>query len=216
MAEIPTVAVVDDSRSMRRLTARVLEREGWQVAAFASGDQFLADPAPGRFASVLLDLNMPGSDGLSVLRAMAGRDEPAPPILVFTAHGDIPQVVEAMKLGAADFLQKPYVAQDLIAAIVRAMASRAEAGKGSRPADAASAVGALSDRQRQILCGILRGDPNKIIAYRLALSLRTVEAYRAQLLHKLGVRSTAGAVRMALAAKLDCTDYVRGRAAAAG
>lgn len=207
MTQVPTVAIVDDNESLRLLTARILKREGWDVAAFASGDLFLADTAPARFSSVLLDLRMPGMDGLSVLRALRERPNP-PPVLVLTGHGGIPQAVEAMRLGAVDFLEKPYAAKDLIAAIGRAIAARAEAGTAAND-EAALAVESLSLRQRQVLCGILRGDPNKIIAFQLDLSIRTVEAYRAQLLQKLGVRSTAGAVRMALAANLDCSGYSR-------
>ena len=135
-------------------------------------------------------------------------------MLVLTGHGGIPLAVEAMKLGAVDFLEKPYEAKDLVAAIARAIAKHAEAGAAASAGAAAAAVEALSLRQRQVLCGILRGDPNKIIAFQLDLSIRTVEAYRAQLLQKLGVRSTAGAVRMALAANLDCSGYSRGGTAA--
>jgi two-component system response regulator FixJ len=206
---VTTVAIVDDSESMRRLTARILEREGWEVAAFASGDLFLADPESSRFASVLLDLNMPGADALSVLRAVRERPDP-PPILVLAGHGGIPRAVEAMKLGAADFLEKPFEAKALTAAISRAIEARAQSGPPARPSrDALAAVETLSQRQRDVLCGILNGDPNKVIAYQLTLSIRTVEAYRAQLLQKLGVRSAAGAVRMALAADLDCSSYGR-------
>ncbi len=207
MPEAATVAIVDDNDSMRLLTARLLRRDGWEVEPFASGDQFLADPAPGRFACVLLDVRMPGTDGISVLKVLGARGN-VPPILVLTGHGDIQLAVEAMKLGAMDFLEKPHDPKDLLAAIRAAIARHSDAStRRASAAAAANAVKALSHRQQQVLCGILQGDPNKIIAFHLGLSIRTVEAYRAQLLDKLGVRSTAAAVRMAVAAKLECRKY---------
>jgi two-component system response regulator FixJ len=204
------VAIVDDNESMRALTARILKREGWESESFADGDRFLADPAVDRFAGVLLDLRMPGTDGLSVLRALADREN-APPVIVLTGHGGITQAVAAMKLGAVNFLEKPYAAKDLVEAVGKAAEARI------RPpvdAEAAAAVQSLSTRQQQVLWGIIQGHPNKIIAYHLGLSIRTIEAYRAQLMQKLGVRNTAGAVRVALAANLDCAGY-GARAAAA-
>src|ERR1044072_683908 len=129
----PVVAIVDDNESMRVLTARILKREGWESEAFPDGDRFLAGLAADRFAAVLLDLRMPGTDGLSVLRAMAGRQS-APPVIVLTGHGGIPQAVSAMKLGAVNFLEKPYAARDLVEAVGKAMEARARA-----PVDAEAA-----------------------------------------------------------------------------
>ena len=147
---------------------------------------------------------MPGTDGIAVPRALQASGN-VPPILVVTGHGDIQLAVQAMKLGAVDFIEKPYQPKDLLTAIRSAIARHAEARAGQEGAGAAvAAVGALTQRQREVLCGILQGDPNKIIAWELGLSIRTVEAYRAQLLEKLGVRSTAAAVRLAIAANLDC------------
>lgn len=205
--DISAVAIVDDNVSMRRLTARILKREGWDSEAFASGDAFLAIGDPARFAVVLLDLRMPGTDGIAVLAAV--RERPgAPPVIVLTGHGGIRQAVEAMRLGAVNFLEKPYAADELATAIRQAVANRADPpGEDAGAAAAAAAVEALSLRQWQVLCGIVQGDANKIIAFRLGLSIRTIEAYRAQLLQKLRVRSTAGAVRAAMAANLDCSDY---------
>jgi len=205
MVNNSTVAIVDDNDSMRRLTARILKREGWESESFASGDEFLADPGAVGFAAILLDLRMPGRDGLAVLKAVRARDNP-PPVIVLTGHGGIRAAVEAMRLGAFNFLEKPYPANDLVAAIGQAVATHSEL-PAHKTAEAGAAIKGLSERQRQVLCGILQGDANKIIAYRLGLSIRTIEAYRAQLLTKLGVRNTAGAVRAALAANLDCSIY---------
>ena len=166
------------------------------------------------FAAILLDLRMPGSDGLAVLKAVRERDNP-PPVIVLTGHGGIREAVEAMRLGAFNFLEKPYPAADLVAAIGQAVATHSEM-PAQKAAEVEAAIKSLSERQRQVLCGILQGDANKIIAYRLDLSIRTIEAYRAQLLQKLGVRNTAGAVRAALAANLDCSAYGAARREAKG
>ncbi len=204
MARDSTIAIVDDSDTLRLLTARLLKSDHWQVESYASGDRFLADPYMARFACVLLDLHMPGTDGISVLRVLQHR-QGVPPILIVTGHGDIQLAVQAMKLGAEDFIEKPYRPKDLLAAIGSAIARRAEMRAGDAGSgEAAAAVGSLTQRQREVLCGMLQGNPNKIIAWQLGLSVRTVEAYRAQLLDKLGVRSTAAAVRLAIAANLDC------------
>jgi len=155
---------------------------------------------------------MPGRDGLAVLRVLAERDD-SPPVLVLTAHGGIPAVVEAMKLGAHDFMEKPYDADALLTKIEEAVrrSSGAKAA-ASVNAEAAALVATLSGRQRQVLQGIVRGLPNKIIAYELNLSIRTIEAYRAQLLDRLGARGTADAVRMAIAAGLaDEPDFPQSR-----
>jgi two-component system, LuxR family, response regulator FixJ len=193
------VAVVDDDDAVRRSTATLLERAGYRVRAFESGDAFLAAQLPGDSDCILLDMRMPGTNGLGVLKAL-GEWETMPPVLVLTGHGAVPEAVEAMKLGAADFLEKPYPAQSLIQAIGNAMATRRKQKAGTVDPEAAAKVETLSQRQLQVLRGILKGQPNKIIAYELALSIRTVEAYRAQLLEKLGVRGTADAVRLAIAA----------------
>ena len=200
MAYDSTIAIVDDNDSMRLLTGRLLRRDHWLVEDFPSGERFLAEPHLRRFACVLLDVRMPGMDGIAVLRALQER-QGVPPILVVTGHGDIQLAVQAMKLGALDFIEKPYQPKDLLAAIRGAIDAHEDMGDGG---EAAAAVGSLTQRQREVLCGILQGNPNKIIAWELGLSIRTVEAYRAQLLEKLGVRSTAAAVRLAIAANLDC------------
>ena len=196
------IAVVDDDEAVRLSTADLLQRLGFDVKLFKSGDAFLESESLSEISCILLDLQMPGRDGLSVLRALAERGD-SPPALVLTAHGGIPAAVEAIKLGAHDFMEKPYEAETLLTKIDEAMQhpAGAKGGSGVDP-EAAALVAALSGRQRQVLGGIVRGLQNKIIAYELGLSIRTVEAYRAQLLERLGARGTADAVRVAIAAGL--------------
>lgn len=194
------IAVVDDDEAVRLSTAELLQRLGFDAKLFKSGDAFLELDSFAGISCILLDLQMPGRDGLAVLRALAERGD-SPPSLVLTGHGGIPVAVEAIKLGAHDFMEKPYNADALLAKIEAAIL-QPQAGRraGGVNAEAAALVAALSGRQRQVLGGIVRGLQNKIIAYELGLSIRTVEAYRAQLLERLGARGTADAVRVAIAA----------------
>jgi two-component system response regulator FixJ len=194
------IAVVDDDDAVRQSTGALLDRLGFDFQLFESGDALLEAGSLAGFSCILLDLQMPGRDGLAVLRELAGRGD-SPPALVLTAHGGIPAAVEAIRLGARDFLQKPYDPDVLLAKIGEAM----QQPRGAKPStgvdtEAVALVAALSGRQRQVLHGIVRGLQNKVIAYELQLSIRTVEAYRAQLLDRLGVRGTADLVRVAIAA----------------
>jgi len=194
------IAVIDDDEAVRLSTADLLQRLGFDVTLFKSGDAFLESDSLEGIDCILLDLQMPGRDGLAVLRTLAERGE-SPAALVLTAHGGIPAAVEAIKLGAHDFMEKPYDAEVLLRKIEEAMQRPADKkGMARANAEAAALVAALSARQREVLRGIVRGLQNKIIAYELSLSIRTVEAYRAQLLDRLGARGTADAVRVAIAA----------------
>jgi len=202
MTDSLLIAVVDDDDAVRHSTAGLLKRAGHRVESFTSGAEFLASDLPEDLVCVLLDMRMPGMDGLAVMRALRERRR-ALPIVVLTGHGDVPMAVEAMRLGAIDFLEKPYPPAALLEAIMRACTAPTVAAGYPVNELAQARVAALSDRQRDVLRGILRGQPNKIIAWELGLSIRTVETYRAQMLEKLGVRGTAEAVRLAIAAGLS-------------
>ena len=199
----PVVAVVDDDERVRQSTVWLLERAGYRVLPYVSGDAFLAAEMPDRLDVALLDMHMPGRNGLEVLRVLAARDD-APAVLVLTGHGDIAMAVEAMKLKAADFLQKPYPPLALLEVLEDALAARELLRAARTPNCRARAlVEALPPRQRQVLTGIVRGLANKTIAWELGLSVRTVEDYRAQLLERLGVRCTAEAIRIGLDAGIN-------------
>ncbi|MEO6634832.1 MAG: response regulator [Devosia sp.] len=195
--------MVDDDDAVRRSTAGLLRGAGHRVESFTSGSEFLASDSSKDLACVLLDLRMPGVDGLAVMRKLSERGAMLP-VVVLTGHGDIPLAVEAMKLGAADFLEKPYAPAALLATIDRVCSELAPV-PGARPVNkqAQAKVASLTERQRAVLLGVLKGQPSKIIAWELGLSIRTVEAYRAQILIKLGVNGTVEAVRLALAAGMD-------------
>lgn len=203
MASSNVVVIVDDDEAVRSSTAQLLQRIGHSVQTFPSGDAFLAAELPTDIGCVLLDIRMPGSDGLTVMRMLRQRGS-ALAVIVLTGHGDIALAVEAMKLGATDFLEKPYHPENLLQAINNAFSKSSHSAESQLAAnEAREKVAALSARQRDVLKGIVKGKQSKIIAHELDLSTRTVEAYRAQLLAKLGVRGTADAVRIALAAGLE-------------
>lgn len=192
------VTIVDHDAEARESTAALLEQADYRVRSFESGDAFLAD-LPCDSDCVVLGLRLAGTDGIGVLRALAECAD-MPPVLVLTAYGAVPEAVEAMKRGAIDFLEKPYPAETFLEAVSGALALGPRHKEGGLDPEAFAKVEALSPRQSQVLGGIISGKPNKIIAYDLGLSIRTVETYRSQVFDKLGVRGTADAVRLALAA----------------
>ena len=196
-----SVAVVDDNEALNRTMSALIEHAGHRPRAFTTGEALLEDS--GFLATcdcVLLDIQLPGMSGLDVLKLLEERDE-APSVVVLTGAGDIPMAVEAMRLGAVDFIEKPYRPSALLDAVEKAAehSDRRRAAR-SQGRDAAARLRQLSHRQRQVLAGMVDGNTSKAIAGQLNLSVRTVEAYRAQLLAKLGARTTTDAVRVALAA----------------
>lgn len=198
------VHVVDDEAIVRRSLTGLLQAAGVGTRAHESGEAFLrADPSSLVFGCVLLDMRMPGMDGLSVLREMKVRGLRLP-VVVVTAHGDVPLAVEAMKAGACDFVEKPYAAATILGAIEAALGRGDEALKQAREAtEAAARVAALTPRELEVLHGLVAGRQNKVIALDLGLSPRTVEIHRANLMGKLRAGSLSEAVRLALAAGLD-------------
>lgn len=199
------ILLVEDDDAVRDSTAHLLSRSGYEVATFASGDEFLAKADLEADSCVLLDIRMPGTDGIGVLRALQPRISSLR-VIMLTGHGDIPITVEAMKMGAMDFFEKPYDPAVLLQAIKAAIDGSPPGARAPEPR-ALAAVQSLSLRQRQVLAGMLCGHPNKVIAYEIGLSSRTVETYRAQLLTKLGVRGTAGAVKVALGAGMEPAEF---------
>ena len=172
---------------------------------FDSGDAFFKTDRVS-FTCIVLDMRMPGSDGIEVLRQL-GEGSIFPPVVVLTGHGDLALAVEAMKLGAMDFIEKPYEPALLLGALDVAISNHRSRHDKVVPSEEALALtGKLSARQREVLCGMLSGEPNKIMAWKLGLSIRTVEAHRAQVMARLQVRSIAEAVQIGLAAGLTSPD----------
>lgn len=194
--------VVDDEATVRRSLALLLRSAEFKVQDFECGDAFLREAAALPFGCVLLDLRMPGMDGLAVQRELVARGVRLP-VVVVTAHGDVALAVQAMKAGACDFIEKPYDADVILQAAEAALARGDEERARTRDAaDAASRVAALTPREAEVLQGLVAGRSNKVIAFDLGVSPRTVEIHRANLMTKLGARSLSEAVRIALSAGL--------------
>lgn len=199
-----TVHVVDDEEAIRKSMAFLLATAGFTVRLHESATAFLAATVSGlRNACLVTDLRMPDMSGVDLLRKLQERDTRLPAIVV-TGHGDVPMAVEAMKAGAIDFIEKPFDDEVLIDAIKRAAATlESGAGSGEDEETVRARYGLLTERERQVLSGVVAGLANKSIAYDLDISPRTVEVHRASVMSKMQAKSLPELVRMALGAKLD-------------
>jgi two-component system response regulator FixJ len=195
------VHVIDDDDAVRDSIAFLLGTEGLAVRAYESAESFLAAGIPPD-GCVVTDIRMPGITGIDLL-ARIKRANPRLPVVVITGHGDIPLAVEAMKLGAAEFLEKPFEDETLLGAVLQALSRQArDRAHDAEIAAIGERVAALSQRERQVLSGLLDGAPNKTIAFDLGISPRTVEIYRANLMTKMQAASLSDLVRMAIMAGL--------------
>ena len=194
------VYVVDDDRDVRRSLSFMLGASDIRSHPFGSGEDFLdavGDLQPG---CILLDLRMPQMDGFHVMSELAKRDIDWP-VIVMTGHGEVSVAVRAMKLGAVDFIEKPFSEEALLSCFATAaslLSERESAGKRRR--EARERVGQLTVREREILEGLLGGESNKQLAARLGISLRTVEMHRGNMMDRLEVASLAEALALALEA----------------
>jgi FixJ family two-component response regulator len=196
-ASIPVIRVVDDDQAFRTAITRLLKAGGYEVRSFGSAGDFLLEEEDSRPGCVLLDLRMPGPDGLDLQAAISRRPDPLP-IVFLTAHGDVPASVRAMKGGAEDFLLKPVKRETLFAAIQAALA-RDTKGRAAREErdEVRRRYEALSPRERDVLAHVVAGRLNKQIASALGTSERTVKAHRARVMIKMGASSVADLVRSA-------------------
>lgn len=200
---IQTVFIVDDDEAIRQSIGFMLRKAGYGVSAFASGDDFLKAVTRESQGCVLLDVRMPGLDGLEV-QARLNAIGIALPVIMLTGHGDVTLAVRAIKAGAIEFLEKPFERAVLLAAIDDGLrhSSRNTHEKLAKE-DAIVRLGALTSRERDVLEGMVAGRPNKLIAFDLNIATRTVEVHRANLMEKLKARSLSDVLRIAFAAGLD-------------
>lgn len=200
MTDKPLVHLVDDDEAIRRSASFMLRTSGFVVKTYASGQELLEVGKQLELGCVLLDVRMPGMDGLEVQQALHEQGIRLP-IIVMTGHGDVSVAVQAMKAGAVDFLEKPFEKAQLLSALQEGSERLAKAGgRVARTAEAKARLDVLTPREREVLAGLVRGHPNKTIAYDLGISPRTVEIHRANVMSKLGVASLSEALRIAFAA----------------
>jgi len=196
-----TIYVLDDDEAVLRSLERLLSSADFEPVTFKRADQFLAAATGFKPGCVLLDVRLPGMDGLEVLAQLAQirRDLS---VIIITAQGDVQTAVRAMKAGASDFLEKPYSDEDLLRAINSTQTNAGTIARDHDVADAVRRVANLSPRERDVLDGLMAGRPNKLIAYDLGLSVRTVEVHRARMMDRLGVRQLSEAIRLGVIARL--------------
>jgi len=197
----PVIFVVDDDDDVRESMRTLLEASGFAAEAFASAGNFLASAWEGRTGCLIADVRMPDMDGLELQEELSRR-KAALPVIIMTGHGDVPLAVRAMKAGAIDFLEKPVDDGLLVESIRRALDSaQTSASASAEVQEVLSRIAELTDRERQVMDLMAAGRPNKIIAYELDISPRTVEIHRARVMEKMKAKSLAELVRMVVGAK---------------
>lgn len=195
------IHLVDDDAAIRRSVGFMLKTSGHRVETYESGDELLKNSGKLCSGCILLDIRMPGMDGLEVQQALQEKGVILP-VIIMTGHGDVSLAVKAMKAGAVDFIEKPFAKEALLLSLEEAYRRLSHKSlTDDRARDAAVHLKALTGRERDVLDGLAQGLPNKTIAYDLGISPRTVEIHRANLMTKLGVRSLSEALRIAFAAK---------------
>lgn len=193
-----TVCVVDDDPDVRDALALLLNAAGRPVESWESADAFLAECDPERPGCLILDVRLPGMNGLTAHTELERRGFHMPVIFI-SGHGDIPMAVRAVQAGALDFLEKPFSEQAVLDCVDRALALEAERrAERAREQDLEERLAQLTPREREVMDKLVEGKVNKIVARELDCSTRTVEIHRARVLHKMGVANVSQLVRSVL------------------
>lgn len=199
----PTVFVIDDEPTMRDSLKFLLQSIGLSVECSASAAEFLAVLDPGRPGCIVSDVRMPGMSGLELLDQLRSRGM-AMPLILITAHADVPMAVRALKAGAVDFIEKPFNDQVLLDSIQKALEDDGEArARESAVSEVRERLATLTPREREVLDLVVTGELSKVIASELGVSLKTVEAHRAKIMEKMKAESLAQLVTMVLRAEPD-------------
>lgn len=194
------VYVIDDDSAMRDSLDFLLGSAGFKVTLFETAADFLHAQAGLGFGCVVSDVRMPDIDGMDLLRRLKASTSPLP-VIIMTGHGDIPLAVEAIKLGAIDFVEKPFEDERLIGMIETALQQRHDHVKNDAVlADIALRIASLSQRERQVMDGLVAGLSNKLIAREHNISPRTIEVYRANVMTKMQAHNLSELIRLALRA----------------
>ncbi len=206
-----TIYIIDDDDAVRQSLQFMLKATGITARTFESAKAFMEVLPQISSGCIVTDVRMPEVTGIDLLRHVM-KTNPDLPVIIITGHGDISLAVEAMKIGAVDFLEKPFDGQQLLTAVRSALSREADTGK--RKADLVAIqdkLAALSNRERQVLEGLVAGSANKNIAFDLGISPRTVEIYRANLMTKMAANSLSDLVRMAMMAGIMAESGKAGR-----
>lgn len=195
------VHILDDDASVLRSLKCLLQVSGYEVSTYDSPSILIEAANTLDGGCILIDLRMPGMDGLQLYRHLLSLDVSAPVILI-SGQGDIPTAVKALKSGVVDFIEKPFDDRHLLEAIENAFLTNVHADTTRESIRAARKISALTPREKQVLEGLVSGQANKAIAYDLGISVRTVELHRTHLLDRLGTRRLAGAIRLSVLASL--------------
>jgi len=197
MDEPALVYIVDDDRGVRDSLSLLLKSVGIENRSFESAAEFLEGYEPDRIGCLVADIRMPGMSGLELQQEL-NRRQMALPLIFITGHGDVPMAVGAMKLGAMDFLTKPFRDQELLDRVDAALGrARAEFDRQQRTLEVRARYESLTPRETEVMAMVVKGSANKVIAMDLGVSQRTVELHRARVMQKMGVRSLAELVRLA-------------------
>lgn len=194
-----TIFIVDDDEAVRDSLRWLLEANGYQVQVFESGEQFLESYDPSIISVLIADVRMPGMTGLELQEELIKRNAPLP-IVFITGHGDVPMAVSTMKKGAVDFLEKPFNEADLREIIAHMVVqAQDKASIAEQQKNHQELLARLTSREQQVLGRIVAGRLNKQIADDLNISIKTVEAHRANIMEKLEVTTVADLMKVALA-----------------
>ncbi len=200
--EKPTVFVVDDDEAVRESLRFLISSVDLQVKTFASATDFLDAYQPGLQGCLVVDVRMPGMSGLELQRQLSDRSISLP-VIIITGHGDVDMAVRAMKSGAFDFIQKPFNDQVLLDLIQAALEKNARAAEAdAERADITDQLKQLTDREREVLNGIVEGSSNKDIAAHLNLSEKTIEFHRSKVMRKMSATSLAELTRKVFVAQM--------------
>jgi FixJ family two-component response regulator len=193
----PVVYVVDDDVSVREALESLIRHSGWQPEIFASADEFLARPRALTPSCLILDVALPGLNGLELQQRIAAELR-AMPVIFITGYGDVPTSVRAMKAGAAEFLTKPFADDVLLAAVERAIEqSEAALDRHAQVQSLRERYATLTRREREVMSLVVSGRLNKQVGGELGISEITVKAHRGKMMHKMKARTVADLVRMA-------------------
>lgn len=202
MSNEPVVHVIDDDEGVRRSLTFLLQCSEIATRTYESAVQFLAAVPAMDHGCIITDVRMPGMSGIELLTKLNALGVPDP-VIVITGHADVPMAIQALRAGVADFIEKPFSDEAILIAVRSALAKQQKRGEREAERDEIlKRLATLSGREREVMEGLIEGKANKVIAYDLDISARTVEVYRANVMTKTGARTLSELVRMVMITRL--------------